>query len=421
MEATEQIRALAVEGPIIRSHLRICISKGKVGSIEEECINAISDSVETIHVLWSEFIGERVFETHEESTMKDYYKALERTLTNTTRQEVFSLSRKYLSYALTRRLEDQEIGYFFTIWNHFIQHLVQHDPPSFDWRDMSKYIMTITRNESMDGFVSPAHLSAVAPYIMRPSARYSPILRHFFSIPTLKFDRTEDRHAIFRAELVYSRKHDWSLYHAASYAVPFARALSGRKLDTRSSEGTVLLSEAWMSLYRVADYAIMNYRRGNGLTAGGIGLTASIRNDLLAVAERSIQFLNSNRTSINTQIQLEFRYDMLHAAFNIVHSVGVDRYCKRAVHLAWALSDAPWRLDLYNSCSSFFQNDVRIRNGINDSAYIPHFQNAPYLRRFKIHGSCFITSFIFRQRLPSRMLASYSQALPGKSTPRALH
>lgn len=168
-----------------------------------------------------------------------------------THPEVSSLASEYFSHALARDLDGNEIGSMFTLWNHFIQYLVEHDPPNFDWKKMDTYVAKISRSKSIGDFASPALLSAIAPYLVRcaflssecarnrkknvndmifsssrQSAQISSILLRFFSIPTLKFDRK----ASFYVEFDYPRRHGWNPYHAALYAVPFSKSLSERKM-----------------------------------------------------------------------------------------------------------------------------------------------------------------------------------------------
>lgn len=77
--AAEEVRALSVEDPVIRIQLRL--SKAKAFGVGIECGDAISDSVEAVHALWSEFIGGRAFEDRDQSATEEHLDALKLTLT----------------------------------------------------------------------------------------------------------------------------------------------------------------------------------------------------------------------------------------------------------------------------------------------------------------------------------------------------
>lgn len=78
-------------------------------------------------------------------------------------------------------------------------------------------------------------------------------------------------------------------------------------------------------------------------------------------------------------------------AFYISQFIEIDRYCKKEVHNALR-ADTP-AINLLNEHSRFRDGTTAL-NGLHDLAFIPHFRNVPYLRRYRINGEIFITSFV---------------------------
>lgn len=79
------------------------------------------------------------------------------------------------------------------------------------------------------------------------------------------------------------------------------------------------------------------------------------------------------------------------AAFYISQFVEIDRYCKKEVYNALR-ADTP-TINLLNEHSRFRDGTTAL-NGLYDLAFIPQFRNVPYLRRYRINGEIFITSFV---------------------------
>ncbi len=126
------------------------------------------------------------------------------------------------------------------------------------------------------------------------------IFTTFFAVPTIRYHRVQKM--ISRVEFTYPPMSGWNLSHASSYCCPFLLSADRRIRDrlSRSSpnyspflEQSVFGIDTWMALYRVADYALSNYRRGRGLSNRD-GLTASTRVDLLFLARMAVQLLRKN-------------------------------------------------------------------------------------------------------------------------------
>ncbi len=106
----------------------------------------------------------------------------------------------------------------------------------------------------------------------------------FFAVPTIRFHRLG--RTISGVEFTYPPVRRWDLSHASSYSCPFLIAAirdtnirgvffenaSGHDLPSYCKEdgqGTplehsVFTDDMWVALYRVADYALSNYRWGWG-------------------------------------------------------------------------------------------------------------------------------------------------------------
>lgn len=84
------------------------------------------------------------------------------------------------------------------------------------------------------------------------------------------------------------------------------------------------------------------------------------------------------------------------SAFYIAQSIDIDRYSKAAVHEVvrnYNPEDATRVLELLNDHSRLHSR-IKVRNGFYDQAYIPLFEGVPYLRRFKVDGNIYITSYV---------------------------
>ncbi len=77
--------------------------------------------------------------------------------------------------------------------------------------------------------------------------------------------------------------------------------------------------------------------------------------------------------------------------FYIAQSVDIDRYCKTVVHQALQ-DDTPAIYMLIAHSRSL--NRIKVVDGLYDLTSIRLFENAPYLRRFRINGTYIITSSV---------------------------
>lgn len=81
------------------------------------------------------------------------------------------------------------------------------------------------------------------------------------------------------------------------------------------------------------------------------------------------------------------------AAFYFANSFDMDRYCKIAARLSLENDSDSARMNQLHSNSKYLKQ-FNVINGLNDLAIILQFENVPYLRRFKMNGEYFITSFV---------------------------
>ncbi len=74
-----------------------------------------------------------------------------------------------------------------------------------------------------------------------------------------------------------------------------------------------------------------------------------------------------------------------------MQSVDIDRYCKNAIHEK--LQYDTIAINMLNARSRSL-NRIKVVDGLYDLAFIRLFENVPYLRRFRINGTYFITSLV---------------------------
>ncbi len=143
-------------------------------------------------------------------------------------------------------------------------------------------------------FYIPIYLGHHNFNLLRYADRVPVIFTTFFAVPTIKFHRVGK--AISGVEFTYPPISGWNLSHASSYSCPFLLS-ADRCIWDRCSipplEQSVFGDDKWIALYRIADYALSNYRHGRGLSHKD-GLTEFNRVDLLLLARMSVQLLQKN-------------------------------------------------------------------------------------------------------------------------------
>ncbi|KLO09051.1 hypothetical protein SCHPADRAFT_1000526 [Schizopora paradoxa] len=406
-EARNEVFSLAINDPLVREVLRICASVDNLADVKNGVSHAISDAVEPVHCLWSEFIGLRAFETRDEAPSSEYCNSLKATLSD-FRPDCFFLASEYLAYALALELEDRQLKFLSEIWDYYVDYLVHNDSP-FKWDKMNSYVRSITSsNKSLVDFVSPAHLRAIAPFLMRKPYEFIPIFERFLSIPEIQEVRAtlngleleRGYHSYTCANFICLPNAEWNVGRASHYALDFVKALNEKNLNSSALVDTVLFSKNWMSLFRIVDYASSNYRRCHGRSAKVVELaeTKQLEEDLILVAGMATEF-SSPKDHLTV------------AAFYLAHSIGVDRYCKKMVHMSWGRSlanhqDSRKLFTLVNTHFRRIRKEVAVLHGIDDIAYIPYFRNVPYLRRFRFRGTCSVTSDSLPEFLMNAMVCA---------------
>ncbi|KLO07883.1 hypothetical protein SCHPADRAFT_944891 [Schizopora paradoxa] len=377
-EAKNEILELSISDPRVREEFWVCISEDSFTDLEDTLSHALSEVLEPVHDLWSEFIGQQNMQKLDEAARRKCCESLKATLSD-SHPECFFLASEYLKHALSLKLKGQGLEFLYEIWDYFVNNLVKNKTP-FTWTTMNSYVEIMELSKKpMFHFVSPAHLSSMAPFLIRAATpgSFHSIFRLFFSLPNMECDVSRGS----RVRFLIAPDQRWNIDEVASYAVAFANNLSKEELNPIGLSGTVLQDSTWMSLYRVVEYASSNYRRGEGISAEGGELAASgqLEDDLLAVAEFAISRWGSTDT-----------------AYYANHTVCVDRYCKNALEMSSRWSKPDYSREIFEFVSyvyvSFTRKAMLSRSGADDFAYIPYFRNVPYLRRFKFRGMCIVSS-----------------------------
>ncbi len=153
---------------------------------------------------------------------------------------------------------------------------------------------TISCNVSIHVLLHSKHLHN--KNLLRYASHAPIVFTTFFSVPKIRFHRVGK--AISGVEFTYLPMSGWNLSNASSYSCPFLLSAAKYGKICRSTpplEQSVFGNDTWIALYRVADYALSNYRRGGGLSNRD-GLTKSTRDDLLLVARMSVQLFKLRKS-----------------------------------------------------------------------------------------------------------------------------
>lgn len=114
----------------------------------------------------------------------------------------------------------------------------------------------------------------------------------FLAIPKIEA-RDIDGEADLTVEFQYRPVVGWNLGDASFYAIHYQRCVLGGR--SPSPDDTVLSDEIWMALYHIAEYALSNYRGGDGFMA--VKMLSRLTKYLVTVAKRSLSMLQQEMGS----------------------------------------------------------------------------------------------------------------------------
>ncbi|KLO05453.1 hypothetical protein SCHPADRAFT_1002900 [Schizopora paradoxa] len=386
----KEVLALAVRDPIIYETFQTCLLSSSISNVDPGIIKAFSDSSKTRRVRQLWLVTLAYFER--EDSIEHFCQGLIGSL-----RECDLLACHYLACAITLDLKGRELASLLEIWDHFCKIFAKEDiyeqhyfTASTSWCNVLDMCIDniLASGKSIDQFMlSLPKLSGLFERYPNDFPTVSAILH---SAPFVFFHRVDSKGTILEAELCHRHNYSkgWDLGLTTSFTSQFVqRPLFGSDLGVESSDSQPALpNRTWAALYIVADHFLECYRRGQGLWQNSSSLyPTNVRS--------SLKLLITSTLNLLTEVEpRSVEENGAFATFLIAQSVDIDRYAKEVARTEISdQDDFTRRFQLLNAHSRL-HGHVKVRNGLDDLAYIPHFEHAPYLRRFKIGGELYVTS-----------------------------
>jgi len=237
----------------------------------------------------------------------------------------------------------------------------------------------LSSRKPLKSFLSPNRLAKFAESLIREAQQVPTILSTFFLTPTIDPLRLDEGRA-YKSEIKYTSVDGWNLYHLSQYCLMFLKELSGsddineqlnfiRYFDgphQRMLKNTVLVNELWIAFYNIFSDSVLNYHVGRGYPLG-----RTMYSPILDASRYLAKHLERTDGSLL-----------------IAKCIGIDRYCKLSMYQAFRRGVPVPNFAPYTFAKRHEQD------GPVERTQIPSFEHVPYLRRFRVGGKLYITSFV---------------------------
>lgn len=341
----------------------------------------IEDSTLGIHILWSNLLS-CCEHSHGKLSLyvQSYRDPLNKSLSD---PDVSFLGARYLRHALQPCLVGNDYFCLAKIWHHYMD-VAGTVPHAIEWPNFDECIKTIhSSNKVFTGFVSPTRLAKLAKSLIQEASRLPNVFDVIFGFPKIIYEvsgaQVEGLELTERIAYKHVRSHNFDVLpvflsefiqasdkYSNSWKLP---AIMDADPKIRGVlKNTVLVSAKWNEYSPLGSNVFNTYSNQYPPQFGSLRLDRSDSTLTGAIIGPSGSESLGGRAL---------------ALFLLARYAGIDRYCKRWLRHAF---DSPFPSSLVNNVCTLV--------GPFKCANLFLFDNAPYLRRFRINGRLFITSSV---------------------------